>query len=468
MQIETVYKKIKNGDYFDALLIAEEIYNKNREDVSKLVDYTTILIKLDKLNKAEKVLKNSQFKPNQDPNIYFLYSQLFSAQGNIKKLRELEKLNPYYSVRTQDSNVKPLFEKRTGEKFEDYYYQNQLIYILKNFISKYPQYSHQLKKIIIMVQNNLLKEGKKILKEFAFSINNKVLGYFLLGEISMLEGKYNLAKKRYKKIMEIFPYKYIIYNRLGDIELSLKNTSKAKTYYYKSKQLNPNDYNTTVDIIRTYLAEGELKKAKKAYIEASLKFDSEEMLPIKHVIENKEKCSEVDIINGLAWFQGGGNVIKIEINSKEGNGAINMSGNIGFHLMDALKLAYTVSKYRYKKITKMEPHKDIFINIPNNLVFVDGPSIGLAATIGILGALLKNNISQEYSFTGEISLNGDVLPIGGLNWKLTAAYLENIKTVFIPKENLKNLYQVRENIKSKLNIKLVSNIKEVEEYLWKN
>jgi len=465
MQQADIYKKIQDGEYFEALLLAEIAYNQNMRDILKIVDYVTILIKLGNLDKATEILKNTKIKPAEDPNIYFLYSNLYSSKGEIEKLKQLNNANPFFSENSQIYDISKFYDLQ-GE-YENSYYQNQLIDILKIFINNYPKYGKLLKKIIIQIKNNSVENGKMILNDFAHDLNDRILGYFLLGELALLDGKLSVARKRYKKILKSFPDKYIIYNRLGDIELSLKNTTKAKEYYYKSIELNPDDFNTTIDLIRTYIAEGNFKKAKKVYLEASLKFDKKKLIPIKRIIENNIETSEKKYVNGLAWYQGGGNVLKIEINSEVGNGNFNVSGNIGFHLMDALKLSFVVSSKCYKRITGKEISKDIFVNIPNTLIYVDGPSIGLAVTIGILAELLKKKIPHEFSFTGEITLNGDILPVGGLNWKLTAAYFENINTVFIPKRNLRDLNEVPENVKANMNINLISNIRDLERYLWK-
>jgi tetratricopeptide (TPR) repeat protein len=463
-----IYEKIKNGEYFEALLLAENSYKEDNTDINRLVDYVTILIKLNVLDKAEEVLDTAYARPEKNPSVYCLYSKLYTSMGKIEELKKLEDVEQIYVECSNYPNINSLSETDDLAKYENEYYKNQLSEVLKFLIEKFPDYSHQFKKVVIQMKNNSLEIGKDLLKKCAHSMKDKNLGYFLLGEISMLEGKFEIAHNRYSKIIENFPYKYIILNRLGDIQLSLNNHEKAKDYYSKSIELKPDDLNTIIDLIRLDIGKGDFKNAKKTYMKATLRFDANKLHQIKHLIESQEEIIKQDYVNGLTWFQGGGNVIKLEFNCEDGSGSLNPTGNLGFQLLDALNLSYTVCSKRSRKILKKQMKKDIFINIPNALVLVDGGSIGLAATIGMLSQVLGQKIPTEYAFTGEITLNGNILPIGGLKWKLTAAYLHNIKTVFIPKRNFKDLANVPNNVKANLSIKLVSNIKEVEKYLWKN
>ncbi|MDP8269522.1 MAG: S16 family serine protease [Candidatus Tenebribacter davisii] len=468
MKSVEIYEKIKSGEYFEALLLAEKSYKQDNTDINKLVDYVTILIKLNTLDKAEEVLNKTNIKPEKNPSVYCLYSKLYASQGKIDKLKSLEEIERSFAECSNYPNINSLSGVDELTKYENEYYKNQLSEVLKFLIEKFPIYSHKFKKVIIQMKNNSLGIGKDLLKKCAHSMKDKNLGYFLLGEIAMLDGKFEIAQNRYTKIVDDFPFKYIILNRLGDIQLSLNNHEKAKEYYNKSIELEPDDLNTIIDLIRLDIGKGDFKNAKKAYMKATLKFDANKLHQIKHLIESQEEIIKQDYVNGLTWFQGGGNVIKLEFMCENGSGSLNPTGNLGFQLLDALNLSYTVCSKRFRSLLKKQMKKDIFVNIPNALVFVDGGSIGLAATIGMLSQVLGKKIPTEYAFTGEITLNGNILPTGGLKWKLTSAYLQNIRTVFIPKQNFKDLTNVPNNVKANLSINLVSNIKEVEKQLWKH
>lgn len=459
-----IFQKVKEKKYFEALLLAEKNYTENPKNINSLVDYITILINLNKLQKAEEIIVSSRFKPETNPNLYFLLISLYSAMGEVDKLKTLEKKNKLEGIFTGYANISSL-HKSQQEK-ERNYYNNQFTEILRIFIKKFPEHEKIFKKAIIQVTNDFVKEAQKLIKDYSKTIDDSVLGYFLIAEIAMMEGKYDLAKRRYEKILKTFKDKYIIFNRLGDIELSKNNPDQANIYYKKAIELNPNDLDTTADLIRTHISRKDFHKAKKEYLKACRIFPKEKLKWLKHEIENVEEEAGKKYVNGLAWFEGGGNVVKIEIDSEDGEGHLMLTGNMGYHLIDALHLSHRVSNKLCERLTKSKKRKDIYVNIPNALVYIDGPSIGLAATIGMLSEIIDKEISEDYAFTGEITLHGNIIPVGGLNWKLTAAYLNNIKTVFIPKQNFRDLRTIPENVKSHIEIKLVSNIQEVAKYLW--
>ena len=109
----------------------------------------------------------------------------------------------------------------------------------------------------------------------------------------------------------------------------------------------------------------------------------------------------------------------------------------------------------------------IQINIPESIIYKDGPSAGLAFITGIMGEFMSKKIPSDAAFTGELSLEGRILPIGGLKEKLTAAYVSGIKTVYIPKENFPEVFHLQNQIKSALKIKLVDHYENVIEDMWK-
>ena len=137
-----------------------------------------------------------------------------------------------------------------------------------------------------MIRYNQLANGYYILKEFALSTEKKFLGYFILAELALVEKKFNIAKKRYKKLLGQFEPEWLIYNRLGDIDLAEGNNEKAEYNYLKAKELNPDDFDTIVDLIRTYTLNGDIKKAKINYFAEKGIYDCVKM-------KSKEACEPV-------------------------------------------------------------------------------------------------------------------------------------------------------------------------------
>lgn len=172
------------------------------------------------------------------------------------------------------------------------------------------------------------------------------------------------------------------------------------------------------------------------------------------------------VVNSLAWTPYGGNIQKIETIMFPGDGKVITTGNV----LDVLKESITVSLslIKYNKFYKGDLKKyDLHINLLNAGIKKDGSSGGVAITTSILSILKNKIIDNTIAMTGEVTLNGDILAVGGIKEKIIGAYNSDIKTVYIPLNNKIDLDSIPSNIKSDLNIKLVSNYKEVYDDLFK-
>ena len=357
--------------------------------------------------------------------------------------------------------------KKTKIRPDKNYFKRQLLDMLKLLSKKYPEGGRDLKKAYNLISQDEVEKGSQILLKFAHSTENKILGKFIFAELELLEGRFKTAQKWYTKLLDEFPDKWLIYDRLGDICLVLGDEDKAGEYYLKANELNPDDINTHLDLIRTYILKKDYKQAKKAFNKAVNLFGKEQLESLRQAIEDKDKVQEDYFVKGLCWYEGGGNVFNIEMEKRPGSGRIKPTGNLGFHLLDSIHIAHTVAKkIAYQKSRKKYDNVDILINLPHAIIYKDGPSAGLAFAVGMIGKLLNKPVSGDIAFTGEVAINGAVIPIGGLEGKLTAAYLSNIKTVYMPKGNFYMLQEVPEKIKSKLRLKLVDNVDKLVENLW--
>ncbi len=177
-----------------------------------------------------------------------------------------------------------------------------------------------------------------------------------------------------------------------------------------------------------------------------------------------EKKNLVGITNGLAWTQVGGDILNIEVNLSSGKGLINATGKLGDVMKESITAALGYIKSNSVEFgvnPKVFDKVDIHLHVPEGATPKDGPSAGITIFTALISSLTDLKIKRDVAMTGEITLKGRVLPIGGLKEKLLAAIRYGIKTVIIPKENEKDLSEIQKDIQNKLNIKKVEFAREV-------
>ena len=174
--------------------------------------------------------------------------------------------------------------------------------------------------------------------------------------------------------------------------------------------------------------------------------------------------NRVGEVTGLAWTEVGGDLLTIETASVIGKGKLTYTGSLGEVMKESIQAAMTVVRARAEKLgitDDFHEKRDIHIHVPDGATPKDGPSAGIAMCTALVSCLTGNPVKSEVAMTGEISLRGKVLPIGGLKEKLLAAHRGGIKTVIIPKDNVKDLEEIPDNVKSNLTIHAVETIDEV-------
>ncbi len=176
------------------------------------------------------------------------------------------------------------------------------------------------------------------------------------------------------------------------------------------------------------------------------------------------KASAVGIANGLAWTSVGGEILPIEVQViKGGTGKLELTGSLGDVMKESARLAITYARVHaeeYGYSPTVFKGADIHIHAPEGAVPKDGPSAGITLTTALISCLSKRPVRSDVAMTGEITLHGDVLPIGGLKEKSMAAYREGIKQVIIPKDNFCDLYDVDEEVKKHVEFVPVSTLDE--------
>ncbi|HJX57388.1 MAG TPA: S16 family serine protease, partial [Thiobacillus sp.] len=177
-----------------------------------------------------------------------------------------------------------------------------------------------------------------------------------------------------------------------------------------------------------------------------------------------ERNNQVGQVTGLAWTEVGGELLTIEAVALPGRGKMTTTGKLGEVMQESIQAALSVVRSRARKLGIQDDFyqkRDIHIHLPEGATPKDGPSAGIAICTSMVSILTGIPVRADVAMTGEITLRGEVLPIGGLKEKLLAAHRGGIKTVLIPHENVKDLTEIPDNIKNKLDIHPVKWIDQV-------
>jgi len=177
-----------------------------------------------------------------------------------------------------------------------------------------------------------------------------------------------------------------------------------------------------------------------------------------------EKEDMVGLATGLAWTEAGGEVLSVETIVMPGKGKLTLTGQLGDVMQESGKAALTYARSRAAKFKidkKFYENCDIHVHIPEGAIPKDGPSAGITMATSLISSLTEIPVRKDIAMTGEITLRGRVLPVGGLKEKILAAYQSGIKTIIIPRDNIKNLEDLPNHIKKKLKFIAVNNVDEV-------
>ena len=215
------------------------------------------------------------------------------------------------------------------------------------------------------------------------------------------------------------------------------------------------------------------RKAAKRFVEQGDKKkpiliqqkDLEEMLgPPRYKHGMMEKTDQIGLTTGLAWTEVGGDTLVIETTILPGRGKITITGKLGDVMQESAQAAYSYVRSRASRLGLPKDFYskiDIHIHVPEGAIPKDGPSAGITMATSLTSALTHRPVRKDVAMTGEITLRGNVLPIGGLKEKLLAAHRAGIKTVIIPEDNVKDLYDVPKEVLNELSIIPAAHVDEV-------
>ncbi|NFB68562.1 endopeptidase La [Clostridium botulinum] len=180
--------------------------------------------------------------------------------------------------------------------------------------------------------------------------------------------------------------------------------------------------------------------------------------------EKADKEDKIGVVTGLAWTAYGGDTLPIEVTAMDGNGKLQLTGKLGEVMVESAKAGYSYVRSnasKYEIDTDFYKNKDIHIHVPEGAVPKDGPSAGVTMITALISALGGKRVKHNVAMTGEITLTGRVLPIGGLKEKSLAAYRAGIDTIIIPKANEKDLRNIPKIVKNKIDFIVADRIEKV-------
>jgi ATP-dependent Lon protease len=180
-----------------------------------------------------------------------------------------------------------------------------------------------------------------------------------------------------------------------------------------------------------------------------------------------EEKDQVGAVTGLAWTEVGGDTLVIEVTVMAGTGKLTLTGKLGDVMKESAQAAFSYTRSRADQLniaSDFHEKKDIHIHIPEGAIPKDGPSAGITMATALISALTGNPVSRQVAMTGEITLRGRVLPIGGLKEKALAAHRAGIRKILIPQDNEKDIVEIPESVRNEITFIPVSHMDQVLEH----
>ena len=257
--------------------------------------------------------------------------------------------------------------------------------------------------------------------------------------------------------------KQLLENGLKPSQLKISDDMILYLIRYYTREAGVRQLERTIATIcrKTVLA---ILKDKKKSITISKKLIKEWLGNEKVEYGKKEKKDQVGTVTGLAYTSFGGDILQIEANKFEGKGNLILTGQLGDVMKESASIALDFIRAHakeYKIDPKMFEKMDVHIHVPEGAVPKDGPSAGVTMTTALVSCFSEIPVKANLAMTGEVTLRGNVLPIGGLKEKSLAAHRSGIDTILIPKGNVKDLDDIPEEVKESVHFIPVSTVKQV-------
>lgn len=258
--------------------------------------------------------------------------------------------------------------------------------------------------------------------------------------------------------------KIFVENAVSPSELAISDDAVRSIIRYYTREAGVRNLERELSTIARKAVKGILLAKKKKKIEVTAKNIDKYLGVIKYRYGEAEEEDHIGVTTGLAWTEVGGDILFIEAVDMPGKGVVKQTGKLGEVMKESIETAYSVVRSHSRELgidPKVFEKTDIHVHVPEGATPKDGPSAGIAMYTTLVSVLTKIPVRKDVAMTGEITLQGRVLPIGGLKEKLLSALRGGIKTVIIPKENEKDLAEIPDNVKTGMKIIPVSDAKEV-------
>ena len=219
------------------------------------------------------------------------------------------------------------------------------------------------------------------------------------------------------------------------------------------------------EIGRVFRKEARLKSEKKKIaVDVDAKAVEKFLGPPQFLMTEAERQDEIGVATAIAWTENGGEIMPVEVLILEGKGNLQITGQIGDVMQESAQAALSYLKSK-SRLIDLDPELfedlDIHVHIPEGAIPKDGPSAGITIATALFSAFTERKVFKEVGMTGEITLRGNILPIGGVREKILAAHRSGLKTVILPARNEKDLVEVPKKVRQDLQIKLVKHMDEV-------
>lgn len=285
----------------------------------------------------------------------------------------------------------------------------------------------------------------------------------LLDRMELIEVSSYTENEKMHIAKEFLVPKQIKKNGLKDNEMAISSNALDKLILGYTREAGVRSLERQIgELCRKSVRE--ILEGRKKQVRITEKNLSSYLGKVKFDVNMANEQDEVGIVRGLAWTSVGGDTLQIEVNVMPGKGKLELTGKLGDVMQESAKIALTyvrsiVGKYDVKP-EFFEQH-DIHLHVPEGAVPKDGPSAGVTMATAIFSAVMEKKAKADLAMTGEITLRGKVLPIGGLKEKLLAAKAAKIHTVLVPKKNEKDIVELDKEILDNLTIKYMEFMEQV-------
>ncbi|MFH1288654.1 MAG: endopeptidase La [bacterium] len=261
----------------------------------------------------------------------------------------------------------------------------------------------------------------------------------------------------------IFP-KQLMLHGLKDENLALENDVLRLIIRYHTREAGVRNLERELAAICRKVAKDVVSGDVEKQVKVNAKNLDKFLGPLKFLHMEKEKKDEVGVSTGLAWTEVGGEILTTETAVMKGKGKLTLTGKLGDVMQESAQAALSYIRSCAKDLhidDKIFQKVDIHVHVPEGAIPKDGPSAGITIAVSIASALSNKPVRKDVAMTGEITLRGKVLPIGGLKEKILAAHRVGIKEVIVPEQNSKDLIDIPKNVLNDLKINLVESMEKV-------